>query len=125
MSSSTGTWRKIHPPLYLYTHWGGYELPEVLAAAIGKRWRWDDGAYLTRIIFCEMVQGHEKEETGFGISTYAPDNEYPWLVVDVARQVVRIVPYDWRASGPPRFDQGEEIPFAEVTAEAINKHYRD
>jgi hypothetical protein len=52
----------------LYSHWGGTELPEVVKRALAKRWRWDDSAYLARIIFCEMVKGSEAEETGFGIA---------------------------------------------------------
>jgi len=69
--------------VYLYTHWEGSEIKEILHRAlsseIGKN-RWDDPAYLTRIIFCEMVgEKNFRGETGFGISTFICDNEYPIL----------------------------------------------
>jgi hypothetical protein len=75
--------------IFLYTHWGGSELPEVVRGALAKRWRWNDDSYLARIIFCELVKGSEAEETGFGIATAPPDNSYPYLVVDCAKQEVR------------------------------------
>lgn len=77
------------PPVVLYTHWTGYSLPETLQAALAKKWRWDDHAYLTRIIFDMMTEASHDEETGFGISTGLPDNSYPLLVVDPDKQEVR------------------------------------
>ncbi len=75
------------PPIYLYTHWCGHGLWETLQTALAKRWRWDDQAYLTRVIFNEM-QSDDRGETGYGISTEPPDNSYPYLVVDVKEQRV-------------------------------------
>lgn len=74
--------------VFFYTHWNGHKRKDVLRRALAKNWRWDDGAYLARIIFCEMVKGQENEETGFGISTYICDNSYPLLIVDVDEQNV-------------------------------------
>jgi len=74
--------------VFFYTHWGGRNRKETLREALAKQLRWDDGAYLARIIFCAMVKGQEDEETGFGISTYMCDNSYPLLVVDVDEQNV-------------------------------------
>ena len=74
--------------IYLYTHWGGSELKTTLRRALGREARWDDPAYLTRIIFCEMVKGHEADETGFGISTQPQDGEYNTLVVNTDSQTV-------------------------------------
>ena len=67
--------------VFLYTHGRGYELPEVLQAALirGKD-RWDDTYYLTRIIFCEMVKGKEKDLTGFGISAQEGDGTSGHLI---------------------------------------------
>lgn len=64
--------------LFLYTHWRGHEVCEVLATALDLgRSRWHDPSYLTRIIFNEL-QGDDREPTGFGISLYEHgDNEYP------------------------------------------------
>lgn len=78
----------------LYTHWSGTEVPETLKAALARgRERWNDGPYLTRIIFGQMVAHDPMGTTGYGISAQIGDNEHPFLVVDVARQVVvRVTP---------------------------------
>lgn len=55
------------PDLYLYTHWNGSDLPKTLKRALSRKERWEDSAYLARIIFCEMVKGSEADATGFGI----------------------------------------------------------
>jgi hypothetical protein len=68
--------------IYLYTHWRGTELPKTLQRALRKKWRWDDPPYLTRIIFSEMIDGEEKEETGFGISTRETDGMNRVLTVN-------------------------------------------
>lgn len=55
--------------IYFYSHWSGYRLPQVVAAALDRgRSRWDDYPYLNRILFCELVKGDEGGETGYGIS---------------------------------------------------------
>jgi hypothetical protein len=82
--------------IYLYTHWGGAELPLTLQSALRRRQRWDDDAYLARIIFCEMVKGDEAGETGFGIAPHPQDNQHDWLVVDAANQRVERHEYDGR-----------------------------
>jgi hypothetical protein len=76
--------------IYLYSHWGGSGLATDLQNALAKRWRWDDEAYLARIIFDVMTDNQHGEETGFGISTTPPDNEYPILVVNCSYQTVRL-----------------------------------
>ena len=76
--------------VYLYTHWDGYELPELVRMALARRQRWNDAPYLTRILFCTLVAGAEKDETGFGISTEICDNEHPIIIVDCDKQIVTI-----------------------------------
>ncbi len=76
------------PGVWLYTHWNGSELPEMLAAALSRHQRWKDAAYLARIIFCQMIKGQESEETGFGISTKACDGEDRILLVDTDSETV-------------------------------------
>jgi len=72
--------------VFLYSHWGGSELPATLQTALKRRVRWDDEAYLARIIFDEMTDGDHGEETGFGITTQLTDNEYPLIIVDCETQ---------------------------------------
>ena len=83
--------------VYLYTHWGGSEVDQVLAGALEKgRSRWSDPSYLTRIIFNEL-QGDNRDLTGFGIAVRTPDdNEHP----------IPRVYWDGRTS-TPRVDIGE------------------
>lgn len=75
--------------IFLYTHWGGSELPSDVQEALARKERWDDPSYLTRIVFCTMLHGDTEGETGFGISTSQPDNEYPYIVIDTEKQQVR------------------------------------
>lgn len=78
---------EFHEPekgVYLYTHDDGTALPLIVRDALARRLRWGDPPYLCRIIFCEMVKGHEDRETGYGISLHINDNEHmlvrvnPW-----------------------------------------------
>lgn len=52
----------------LYTHWQGPKAPERLAKALSHKARWNDPAYLARIIFEEMLEHAPRDYTGFGIS---------------------------------------------------------
>ena len=79
--------------LYLYTHWRGYDLANILKSALKHKDRWSDASYLARIIFCEMVKGKEAEETGFGISTFPPDTGAQ-LIVDVDAMTVDGVSFE-------------------------------
>lgn len=77
-------------PVYLYTHWGSYNLPQVLASALDRgRGRWTDSEYLARIIFSEMIKDEVMGETGFGIGTSAHfDLDYPPIEVNLSAQTV-------------------------------------
>ena len=74
--------------IYLYTHWGGSELREILRSALrrGKN-RWDDYHYLNRIIFCEMIKDDVLGLIGFGISSEMQDGGAD-IHVDVDSQKV-------------------------------------
>jgi len=86
--------------VYLYSHWGGHELPLDLQAALKRNQRWDDYQYLARIIFQQMI-GEDKGETGYGISASLCDNERPILVVDCEKQQVRVEPQSKHESSRP------------------------
>lgn len=74
--------------IFFYTHWEGYRIPEIAREAIARRQRWNDEQYLTRIVFCTMVAGHESGETSFGITRSMHDNSYPLLIIDCEKQQV-------------------------------------
>lgn len=82
--------------VYLYTHWGGTNLPHVVQMALQRKQRWDDPAYLARIVFCEMVKGDVEGETGFGIYYDIVDNEHPILVLDCHNTIVRFMAWNWQ-----------------------------
>lgn len=77
--------------VYLYSHWSGHDMPEILRGALARASdRWDDPQYLARVVFCDLIGGDTKSTTGFGISATLGDNEHPIIVVDCERQVVRL-----------------------------------
>lgn len=76
--------------IYLYTHYSGSDLPQIVARGLerGKN-RWDDGPYLTRILFCELLPQDEwNGEIGYGISTYLGDGGTE-VTVDVKNRIVQ------------------------------------
>ena len=84
--------------IYLYTHWGGTELPKTLQSALIRgRERWTDEAYLARIIFSEMVKDDILGLTGVGLSTQQQDNEpsRPIILVAIQEQAVTIGGKAW------------------------------
>ena len=73
--------------IYLYTHWLGSEVEDIVNEAILEGRRLDDPAYFARILFSKMIaRGHEglDGETGFGIAPYMPDHDSgnPLVTVD-------------------------------------------
>lgn len=97
--------------IYLYTHWEGSILPQMLADALEvARPRWDDESYGTRILVDQIFKSHRDDETGAGISTYLTDNEYPILVVDFENQQV----YEVRQGLEQTSPNSEEFPRSEV-----------
>lgn len=75
--------------VFLYTHWGGSELPALVQTSLKRSGsRWNDAPYLTRAIFCDMVKGDEEGLTGYGISSRMCDNEHPLIVLDAKAQTV-------------------------------------
>ena len=80
--------------VYLYTHWGGSKLPEVVTNAIRRLERWNDPEYLARIIFCEMIKDDVGGETGYGIGTAQHGDIWRVVEVDCEAGVVRVIDND-------------------------------
>ena len=77
--------------VYFYGHDMGLSyIPILRAALLRGSERYNDAAYLGRIVFCEMVKGREADTLGFGISSRLTDNEQPLLIVDCDKQEVRL-----------------------------------
>jgi hypothetical protein len=65
--------------LYLYTHWRGDEIQDIVTRALETSGRVEDESYFARVLFCAMLGDNLQEwrgETGFGIAPYAPDQDY-------------------------------------------------
>lgn len=98
------------PDVYFYTHWRGSDLESIVRAALIRgKVRWDDGPYLARIIFCELVKGDENGTTGCGISTTLGDGGDRIYVVNLSDNTAR-----WEGKPPQSFE-------AIVMADALNR----
>lgn len=111
------------PPVVLYSHWGGYELPTAVADALPKAaGRWDDEPYCARIVIQNILNtiADPDSETGSGISVgELTDNEYAIIVIDVPANTVGVVPEKaFRAGKLPELST--TLPFADVTAENLS-----
>jgi hypothetical protein len=78
--------------LYVYTHWGGEDLPESAKQAIKiAEPRWDDEPYATRIIVDQLTKDGIDEETGYGLllKPNAEDeynNDKPSVIINLPEQ---------------------------------------
>jgi hypothetical protein len=98
--------------VYLYTHWNGNTLADVVRRAIIRGYeRSDDPEYLARIIFCEMVKGDIDGTTGYGIGT-TPNADNEWLIeVSCRNQTVVII--EMVAVRCPIRDKFVQVPYYE------------
>lgn len=93
-------------PVFFYGHWIGSELKSVLQTALERgRTRWDDPAYLARIIFNQMTKGVEMEQIGFGISTSIGDGDHNCLFVNMAKKSIRAGSYPSEGDGQWTFEE--------------------
>ena len=82
---------KIEPMgIYLYTHWGAADLPNIVKTALLKgQERWNDPPYLARVIFQEMV-GDDESITGYGIQIDHQEDVWRLITVNTDKQTVTI-----------------------------------
>lgn len=82
--------------IYLYGHWMGASAIEIVAEVLSQRERWNDEPYLARMLFAKMTEASPKDSsTGYGISTYMCDTEYPLIVLEPATQTAVLEEYAW------------------------------
>lgn len=65
--------------VYLYTHWRGSEVLDIVTRCLETSSRVDDEAYFARVLFCALLGDNLQDwrgETGFGIAPYPPDQDY-------------------------------------------------
>ncbi len=110
--------------VFLYSHWAGSELPNVVRDALAKKWRWQDDCYLTRIIFDVMTDKHHGEETGFGIGASMGDNSHDFVVVNVAEQTVSYVPEKDNGMSPTAKKSWPFAHFAKLTDKELTEDFK-
>jgi hypothetical protein len=74
--------------IYLYQHYDGNELFDIVKRAIAKKMRWEDTEYLTRIIFSEMIKDNIAGETGYGIGNAQHGDIEFLVIVDTKKQTI-------------------------------------
>lgn len=73
--------------IYLYTHWKGYKIKQIVASALKRgESRWDDEPYLSRIIFSELIRDDVLGLTNYGLTTYLTDGEHNVVEIDIKAQ---------------------------------------
>lgn len=83
--------------LYVYTHYGGHDLPDMAKQAIlFAKSRWGDEPYATRIIVDQLIKQGRDDTLGFGIllKPRAEDeynNDKPSVVIDLVAQKLRVI----------------------------------
>lgn len=97
--------------IYLYTHWRGHLIHEILreamnwkelwpagfgklAGTVRESCRWYDESYFARVVFCRLVAGDENGVLSFGISVDRTLPDYDELHVDCAKKEIRQVRLD-------------------------------
>lgn len=83
--------------IYVYTHWGGSDLPDTAKYAVSKaKPRWDDESYATHIIIDQLTREGRDSETGFGIML-KPDSEdsynddEPSVIIDLPNRTITVM----------------------------------
>lgn len=85
--------------IFLYGHWMGDDNYRVAGQVLSRQERWNDHAYLTRMLFSKMIAHDLDSDTGYGISNTMCDNEYPIVVIDPQKQTVHLEEYIWGDGG--------------------------
>lgn len=118
--------------LVFYAHWAGYNLPELVANAVGiAKPRWSDTQYFNRIVLHNLMNSvtTPDSDAGAGISVgYLRDNGYPIIVVDPSNRFVGCVSegvfnsidwsFDWFYVEDRKI---ETIDFEDLTARSLTQ----
>lgn len=73
--------------VYLYSHWGGSQIEDMVRTALANEQRWFDPEYLGRIIF-DVISSRASEYTGAGIGTTPHGDIHTLVRVNCADQTV-------------------------------------
>ena len=111
-------------PVVLYTHWGANEMEDDLRDVLSRKKRWNDPAYLSRMIFSRMIRNDIDGEYGYGIMTDNINDAEQEIIVDCNRQ--EVIVKGWDKNDTYTFDDfinPDEIDGEPTTADEFNKDY--
>lgn len=120
--------------VYLYTHWRGHLLHEILREAMNLKevWpegfgtlsgsvrescRWHDASYFARVVFNRLTRGDEDGVLSFGIDVDRTLPDYDELHVDTAKREIRQVRLDPVQGSDGRWEGVVEVAVASWTYE--------
>ena len=81
-------------PVVLYTHWGAKEMEDDLRDVLSRKQRWNDPAYLSRMIFSRMIRNDIDGELNYGILTDNVGDAEIEIIIDCNRQEVIVKGWD-------------------------------
>jgi len=88
--------RIVDTGVYLYTHWDGKRIKEIVKSAMQRKERWDDPGYLARIIFSEMIKNDVEGNTGYGIGTEEHfDLDYGVIIINCQQQLINCLEFEY------------------------------
>jgi hypothetical protein len=87
--------------IYLYSHWGGSGLRDIVRDALETSGRVTDESYFARVLFSRMVADDINGEIGYGIATYPPDQDANnrMIHVDYSTEQDGMPQIDWSCDG--------------------------
>lgn len=69
--------------VYLYGHWIGNEIHDIVKQAVEDSHRVTDESYFARILFSRMIQNDIHGNAGFGIAPYVVDHDAGNMMVHI------------------------------------------
>ena len=82
--------RGNHGDVYLYRHFDAQNLLNDVYVGLSYGQRWDDGDYIARMIFEQMISGNNDKVYSFGICTHQHSDIDLLVIVDCKKQEVII-----------------------------------
>ena len=69
--------------IYLYGHWIGNEIHDIVKGALWSSDRVTDESYFARVLFSRMIEKDISSDTGFGIAPYLVDHDAGNMMVHI------------------------------------------
>ena len=112
--------------LYVYSHWGGFEMPQLaIEAVLDAKPRWDDDSYATRIIVDQLTKTSRDQETGAGLMLKPHhEDEYnhdsPSVIIDLVKRELTIIGHNNEDADEVKHAKVDGVfPFTSLTKKAV------